>query len=109
MVPQNGSFSLTLVKVSLKAVLLYNDDEKPSITLARATSLKETYESMQLLLKLIIYKRRNWNVCGNRQVISLLFDPQIDHTTDICYCVSGIAEVMTATTKDVTGNLELNM
>lgn len=40
-------------KVSLKALLLHNDNEKSSIPAAYATGLKETYESMELLLKLI--------------------------------------------------------
>jgi hypothetical protein len=37
-------------KVSLKMVLLHNGNRFPCIPLARATSMKESYESMKLLL-----------------------------------------------------------
>ena len=43
-------------KASLKAVLLHNGNEKPSIPVAHATGLNETYESMDLLLRLTKYK-----------------------------------------------------
>ena len=51
-------------KASLMAVLLHNGNEKPSIPVAHATGLNETYESMDLLLRLTKYKDHTWNICG---------------------------------------------
>ena len=41
------SLSIDLSKTSLKAVLLNNGNEKPSIPLVHATALKETQETME--------------------------------------------------------------
>ena len=45
---------------SLKAVLLHNGNELPSIPLAHATNMKETYENMVFPLDRIRYKKYNW-------------------------------------------------
>ena len=42
-------------KVSLKVVLLHNGNRFPSIPLAHAATMKESYESMKLLLGKIKY------------------------------------------------------
>ena len=42
-------------KASLKAVLLNNENEKLSILLVHATALKETHETMELIVCLINY------------------------------------------------------
>jgi hypothetical protein len=43
-------------KVSLKAVLLHNGNQFPSIPLAHAVHMKETYENLQGLLQKIRYE-----------------------------------------------------
>jgi hypothetical protein len=40
-------------KVSLKAVLLHNGNKYPSVPLAHAVNVKESYENMKLLLEKI--------------------------------------------------------
>ena len=49
-------------KASLKSVLLHNGNEKPSITLEHAVGMKETCDSMKLILDLIGYERYKWNI-----------------------------------------------
>ena len=66
-------------KASLKAVLLNNGSEKPSISLVHATALKETLETMELNLRLINCSAYNWNICGNIKVIGLLLGMQMDY------------------------------
>ena len=72
-------------KASLKAVLLHNGNEKPSIPVAHATGLNETYESMDLLLRLTKYKDHTWNICGDLQVVSFLLGLQLGYSKDMCF------------------------
>ena len=73
-------------KASLKAVLLYNGNEKPSIPVTHATGFNETCESMNLLLRLT--KDHTWNICGNLKVVSLLLGLQLGYTKHMCFFVS---------------------
>ena len=56
-------------KVSLKLVLLHKGNRFPSIPLAHAANMKESYESMKLLLG----KIKNDNLSGSYVVISRLW------------------------------------
>lgn len=51
-------------KVSLKAVLLYNGNKIPSVPLAHATNMKESYDNIKLILEKIKYNDYKWNICG---------------------------------------------
>jgi hypothetical protein len=44
-------------KVSLKAVLLHNGNKYPSVPLAHAVNMKESYENVKLLLEKIHYEK----------------------------------------------------
>ena len=68
-------------KTSLKAVLLNNGNEKPSISLIHVTALKETHETIELILHLINYfaYNWNWNICGDLKVIGLLLGMQMGY------------------------------
>ncbi|ESO10333.1 hypothetical protein HELRODRAFT_183749 [Helobdella robusta] len=72
-------------KVSLKAVLLHNGNVKPSIPVAHAVGMKETYESMKTLLKVIKYTDHNWNICRDLKVGSLLLGMQLGYTKHMCF------------------------
>ena len=72
-------------KASLKAVLLHNGNEKPSIPVAHATDLNEAYESMDLLLRLTKYKDNTWNICRDLKVVSLLLGLQLGYTKHMCF------------------------
>ena len=54
-------------KVSLKVVLLHNGNKFPSFPLAYAANMKESYESMKLLLEKIKYDEFKWKLCGDLQ------------------------------------------
>ena len=56
---------IDLSKVSLKGVLLHNGNRYPSILIAHAIHMKETYGNMQTLLEKIDYKKYAWNICGD--------------------------------------------
>ena len=63
--PDQCHLFFDISKVSLKVVLLRNGNRFPSVPLAHAANMKESYESMKLLLdKLIIT-----NLSGNNLVI----------------------------------------
>ena len=72
-------------KTSLKAVLLYNGNTKPSLPLAYAVNMKESYESMKILLEAIEYSKYSWKVCGDLKVISLLLGLQLAYTKHMCF------------------------
>ncbi|UYV63640.1 hypothetical protein LAZ67_2005138 [Cordylochernes scorpioides] len=59
-------------KISLKAVLLHNGNKFPSVPIAHASNMKETYENMKLLLKKIEYERYGWKICSDLKVIALM-------------------------------------
>ena len=69
-------FSFDSRKASLKAVLLNNGNEKPSIPLVHATVLIETHETIELILHLN-YSAYNWNICGDLKVIGFLLGMQL--------------------------------
>ena len=72
-------------KISLKAVLIHNGNQKPSVPLAHAVGMKETFQSMEILLKVINYRNYNWNICGDSKVISLLLGLQLGYTKHMCF------------------------
>jgi len=69
--------------VSLKVVLLHNGNKFPSIPLAHAANMKESYESMKLLLGKIKYDEFKWKLCCDLKVVALLLGMQLGYTK---YC-----------------------
>ena len=67
-------------KASLKVVLLHKGNQRPSVPIAHAVGLKETYESMAKLLKLTHYADHQWNLCGDLKFVSLLLGLQLVYT-----------------------------
>ena len=72
-------------KASLKAVLLHNGNEKPSVPIAHAVGMKETYASMQIILKLIKYSEHQWNICADLKVVALVLGLQLGYTKHMCF------------------------
>ena len=64
-------------KVSLKVVLLHNRNRFPSVPLAHAADMKESYESMKLLLGKIKHEEFKWKLCGDIKVVALLLRMQL--------------------------------
>ncbi|GBL77575.1 hypothetical protein AVEN_41938-1 [Araneus ventricosus] len=71
-------------KLSLKAVLLNNGIELPSIPVAHAVYMKETYHNLKQLLEMINCSKYAWQICADLKVVSLLMGFQLRYTK-YCY------------------------
>ena len=71
--------------MSLKLVLLHNRNRFPSVPLAHAANVKESYESMKLLLGKIKYDEFKWKLCGDLKVVALLLGMQLGYTKYCCF------------------------
>jgi len=56
----------------------------PSFPLAHEVNVKESYESVMLLLGKIKYDEFKWNLCGNLKVVALLLGMQLEYTKYCC-------------------------
>jgi hypothetical protein len=72
-------------KVSLKAVLLHNGNQFPSIPLAHAVHLKETCRNLQVLLQNIHTEEHQWNICAHLKFITMLTGLQGGYTKFCCF------------------------
>jgi hypothetical protein len=61
--------SINSFKVSLKAVLLYNGNTFPSIPLAYAAHMKETFENLHIFLLTVRYEEHLWPICADLTVL----------------------------------------
>lgn len=68
------------LKVSMKAVRLYFGVSLVAVSFAHAVTMKETNDSMKLLLNKIKFKEYERNVCGNFKVIALFLGIQFGYT-----------------------------
>ena len=59
-------------KRSLKAVLLHIENNKPSIPIAHSAQLKESCDSIEILLNMIHYSDYQCSLCGDLKVIGIL-------------------------------------
>ncbi|XP_051155322.1 uncharacterized protein LOC127277918 [Leptopilina boulardi] len=69
----------------LKAVLLHNENKVPSVPLAYATDMKETYEILEKILRLIKYPQHEWQIVSDLKVLTILFGMQGGYTKHPCY------------------------
>ena len=83
--PEEWRLFIDASKLSLKAVLLHNGNEYPSVPLAYGAYMKESYESMKLLLNTINYNKYKWHICGDLKVIALLLGLQLGYTKFSCF------------------------
>jgi len=72
-------------KVNLKVVLLHNGNRFPSIPLAYAANMRESYESMELLSGKIKYDEFKWKLCGDMKVVALSLGMQLGYTKYCCF------------------------
>lgn len=70
---------------SLKAVLLHNGNQKPSVPIAHTVGMKETYQSMKMILNAINYKRYEWQIVADLKVIALILGLQGGWTKYCCF------------------------
>jgi hypothetical protein len=72
-------------KVSLKAVLLHNDNIYSPVPLAYSVHMKESQETMRTLLNCIDYDKFKWKICGDLKVLELLLGMQQGYTKYCCF------------------------
>ena len=56
----------------LKAVLLHNGNQKPSIPIARGAHVKKTYENIRSLPEKVGYADHTWHICAEMKVVGIL-------------------------------------
>lgn len=69
----------------MKAVLLHNRSQLPSIPLAYATNMKEAYGSLSKILRFINYNKHKWQIVSDLKVLNILFGMQGGYTKSPCY------------------------
>ena len=72
-------------KVSLKVALLHNGNRFPSVPLAHAANIKESYKSMELMLGKSKYDEFKWKLCGDLKLVALLVGMQLRYTKYCCF------------------------
>jgi len=83
--PEQWRLFINASKTSPKAVLLHNGNKLPSIPVANAPSTKETYTTMNNILVEVDYKKYQWEVCGDFNVIAILLGLQAGYTKYSCF------------------------
>ena len=79
------------VKSELEGASLHNGNRFPSVSLAPAANMKESYESMKLLSGKTKYDEFKWKLCGDLKAAALLLGMQLGYTQYYCFCASGTA------------------
>ena len=82
--PQEWRLFIGSSKLSLKAVLLHNGNQHPSIPVGHAVHMKETYGNLKQLLSKLQYSEYGWHICGDLKVVSLLMGLQLGYTKYCC-------------------------
>lgn len=70
---------------SLKAVLLHITNKRPSVPVAYARNVKETYESMEAILRLIQYRQYKWLICADLKVVGILMGLKPGYAKHQCF------------------------
>lgn len=70
---------------SLKAVLLHNGNDLPSIPVGHSVQLKEDYKNVKLLLDKIKYSNYKWDVCGDFKMLAFFLGLQGGYTKYSCF------------------------
>ncbi|XP_044586080.1 uncharacterized protein LOC123266115 [Cotesia glomerata] len=70
---------------SLKAVLLHNGNELPSLPLAHSVLLKESYDSVKIILEKLKYTEYQWSVIGDFKMVGFLMGMQGGYTKYPCH------------------------
>ncbi|GBL75729.1 hypothetical protein AVEN_155031-1 [Araneus ventricosus] len=83
--PNEWRLFIDASKLSLKAVLLNNGNELPSIPVAHAVYMKRTYHNLKQLLEMINHRKYGWQICADLKVVSLLMGLQPGYTKHFCF------------------------
>lgn len=64
---------------------MHNENQLPSVPVAYATNMKETYKTMEKILRLINYNKHQWQIVSDLKVLTILFGMQGGYTKFPCY------------------------
>lgn len=70
---------------SLKACILHNGNELPTIPLAHTVDWKESRDSVKEILNVIRYEHYGFNICCDLKVVSMLMGLQGGYTKHMCF------------------------
>lgn len=70
---------------SLKAVLLHISNKIPAIPVAYSTELKESWNSLNEMMKAIKYSENLWKICGDMKVINIMQGLKPGYPSYFCY------------------------
>lgn len=76
-------------KTSMKAVLLHVTNTEPSVPLAYSNEMRETYETMKLILESVKYNEHKWRFCAGLKVVSSMDCKPVGRNTPVIF-VTGI-------------------
>ena len=83
--PQEWRLFIDSSKLCLKAVLLHNGNQHPSIPVGHTVHMNETYENLKQLLKMLEYSKYGGHICGDLKVVSVLMDLQLGCRKCCCF------------------------
>lgn len=69
----------------MKVALLHNGNKQPTVPIAYSRSLKETRETMKLILHKLNYDQHKWKICADLKVIGLLLGIKHGNCSYPCY------------------------
>lgn len=72
-------------KSALKAVLLHNGNQQPSVPIAYSKRLNESYENLKFLLEKIKYTQYEWQIVADFKVIGMLMGLKKGWSTYPCF------------------------
>jgi hypothetical protein len=71
-------------KISLKVVLLHNDNNYASLSIGHSVHFKESYENLELVLTKIGHTAHDCMICGDLKVLCMLLGQQVGYTKYPC-------------------------
>ena len=72
-------------KRSLKCVLLHNGNKYASVPIGHSIHMKEKYEEIKTVIKLIKYNEHNWIICVDLKMVNFLLGQQSGYTKYPCF------------------------
>ncbi|XP_045133075.1 uncharacterized protein LOC123517160 [Portunus trituberculatus] len=70
---------------SLKAVLLHNGNQYPSLPIAYSVHMKEEYDNVKKLFEKVNYNEFKWDICGDFKMLAFLLGLQGGFTKYSCF------------------------
>jgi hypothetical protein len=84
-VPDDWRLFIDASANTLKAVLLNNNGEYPSVPVFFSEDLREKYEVISLVINLICYEKYKWLICGDLKIITIMLGQQQGYTKYPCF------------------------